>query len=579
MSGRKAFQIFLFVIPLLALIRCANPVTPQGGPKDKKPPVVLSCIPPNNTVHFDKKTIHISFDEFVQLKDPVTKVNVCPPLLPKNDYRLRGKTLIIQMEDSLKPNTTYSLNFGDAISDITENNVLRDFAYVFSTGSYLDSMNIQGKIFDAFTLKPQGDIYAMLYSHTPSDTLPLDSLPFHASPYYKVKTDSNGYFSFHHIRNTEYLLIGLKDQNGDGYYDMSTEKIAFYDSLVKGNYIPPMKTDTLPGDSLKKKKDTLSESMKAFPLFTMRMFEAFDSTQKILKTNVINKNEVQISFRYSTKNPEISPLNFTPSGPWMIQEYSPKRDSVTLWLKNFTKDSLVMVVKDKNLKGDTLIVDLNPNRFLKKSSKKEKEALKTEKLSFTSNFQASRLNQFISQPEISFSYPLTRFDPSGVKLIEGKDTLSPEVVFCDSIHRRIKLLTRLKEEKKYQLLIPDSALVSYNGLTNDTIRIGFTTSSEKDFGNLIFDLSAFPFNDQLIVQLTNDKDIKIREIVLPAPGKIKFDYLNPAIYKVKIIRDKNRNRRWDTGNFRERLQPEEVYNYSKAIEIRANWDVEEQWGQ
>ena len=173
---------------LIFLSRCANPVTPEGGPKDVKPPKVLEADPPENSIHFHKKEIHITFNKYVQLKDHSNQVNIAPPTLRHTDIRLRGKSIVIKLNDSLKSNTTYSINFGDAISDITENNILHNFIYSFSTGSYIDSLSLSGKVINAFNLVPQKDVIAELYINE-NDTLPLDSLPYHVKPYYLAKTN------------------------------------------------------------------------------------------------------------------------------------------------------------------------------------------------------------------------------------------------------------------------------------------------------------------------------------------------------------------------------------------------------
>jgi len=222
-------NIFLLLIPFLTifLTRCANPVTPQGGPKDIHPPKIIAYEPPNLTSHFQSRRIKITFDEFVQLKDVRNQITISPPLLPKTDFSLHAKSLLVKFNDSLKTNTTYSITFGEAISDLTENNILHNFIYVFTTGAYIDSLTLQGKIIDAYNLTPQKDVYAMLYVNE-NDTLPFDSLPYCVRPYYLAKTNENGEFIFHNIRNVLYKLFALKDMSGDFLYNLATEKVHMY---------------------------------------------------------------------------------------------------------------------------------------------------------------------------------------------------------------------------------------------------------------------------------------------------------------------------------------------------------------
>jgi hypothetical protein len=312
----------------LGLWRCANPVSPTGGPKDVTPPKVTLCDPPQYSLFFKSDKIRITFNKFIQLKDPSSMVNIAPPLLPNTDYSLRGKTLLIKIDDSLKKNTTYSIMFGDAIADITENNVLHDFSYVFSTGKYIDSLSLKGKILDAFNLLPQKDVLAMLYVNE-NDTLPFDSLPFHVRPYYMTKTNENGEFNFHNIRDIPFKLFALKDMNGNYIYDLPNERVGFIDSLVQGAYVPELVTDTAKADSTRyedfeqkqdsvKPVDTLVLNIPEIPSFTLHLFEKTDSTQKILKSDLVNEDQVRIIFHVPSIDPVFTPLNFLPDTAWNL---------------------------------------------------------------------------------------------------------------------------------------------------------------------------------------------------------------------------------------------------------------------
>src|ERR1039457_2607017 len=298
-------NIFHFLIPFLlfGLTRCANPVTPQGGPKDILPPKILLSEPPDLTTHFQSRRIKITFDEFIQLKDARNQVIISPPILPKTEFTVHGKSSLVKINDSLRANTTYSIFFGDAVSDLSENNILHNFNYVFTTGAYIDSLSLRGKIIDAFTLTPQKDVYAMLYINE-NDTIPFDSLPYRVKPYYLAKSNESGEFLFHNLRNTPYKLFALKDLNGDFIYNPPAEKIAFLDTLVKGTYVIPEKKDTLnkkdtqvnkaktlKSDSLVK-KDTTHSLYSALPSYSLRLFEQVDSTQKLLRSELIREGVI-----------------------------------------------------------------------------------------------------------------------------------------------------------------------------------------------------------------------------------------------------------------------------------------------
>lgn len=580
-------NIFLFLIPSLFIFlsRCANPVTPQGGPKDVRPPKIVACEPPDLTTHFQSRRIKITFDEFIQVKDARNQIMISPPLLPKTDFSIHAKSFLIKLNDSLKANTTYSFFFGDAISDLTENNILHNFNYVFTTGAYIDSLTLQGKIIDAFTLAPQKDVYAMLYVNE-NDTIPFDSLPYRVRPYYLTKTSENGEFIFHNLRNVHFKLFALKDLNGDFLYNMATEKIGFSDSLVNGTYVVPQIPDTLnKKDTLVKKdtrvnkdtsvkKDTTSRLISTVPSYSLKIFEQIDSTQKLLRSDLIQTGEVRLIFRYPTKKPVFTPINFTPDGKWDI-EFSKKMDTVFLWLTKVPADSLILKIEDAGSKTDTAIIDLKIKSKKKIVEKKEKE--KPETVKFSLNIWGAKLNQFKGDLEITCSYPLSHYDFSKIVLIRGKDSLKPKVFFSDLLKRKIQIKEKWKEDQNYRIVIPDSAFLSLNNLANDSLVADFKTMSAKDFGLLKVDITMDQKPGNYIIQLLDEKENVQEERRIDKPVKMQFDYLPPGKYKLKAILDQNHNGRWDTGNYLKHRQPEEVFYLPKTIEVRANWDIDETW--
>ena len=221
--------IVVFAVAIL-MIRCANVVTPSGGPKDEKAPIVLVASPENHSTDFKGKSIHLTFDEFVTLNNPSNTVLISPPMNKKPTYRTSGKTLIIRFEEPLKPNTTYSIHFGDAIKDLHEGNVFKGYTYNFSTGISIDSLSLKGKVISASTLSPLEDIIVGLYS-LDNDTISNDSLPYKIKPNYITTTDKKGQFEFSGLADNDYLIFALKDNNANLIYDLPNEEIAFYSDL------------------------------------------------------------------------------------------------------------------------------------------------------------------------------------------------------------------------------------------------------------------------------------------------------------------------------------------------------------
>lgn len=544
------------------------------------PPKVVKCNPPNLSTHFKGTTIQIDFEEFINLKNSASDILISPPLINPPDYKLRGKSVIIKLEDSLKANTTYVFTFGKSITDITENNVLTDFSYVLSTGAYLDSLSLKGIVVNAFDLTPQKEIFVFLYIDN-SDTIPFDSLPVKVPPYYITKTGDNGEFLFKNLQDAPFKLLALNDQNSNLIFDQLSEKIAFYDTLIHPYFIPP--PDTSKKDSSKTvsmKKDTAAINNPGDSLpsstgssFELRLFEEIDSTQRILKKSVIGDGMVLFLFRYPVKKPHFRPFNLDSTKTRMITELFPKKDSIILWMSGQKCDSLYIEVSDNDIVLDTAKLDLKKKISKKKSSAKDSLPDRLRIIAGKSNI----FNHFKNNYECSISYPLDRWNFSRVLLIEDKDTLHPEIYFSDSIKRKIIVKHKWKEEKRYKMIFPDSIIYGINNLTNDSVKIEFTTRAQKDFGSLILDLNFDASPGNYIIQLLTEKENLVEEQFINKSSKVRFDYVLPGKFKIKVILDRNRNKNWDTGNYRKNLQPEQVRYFSKTLEIRANWDVEETW--
>jgi hypothetical protein len=594
---RSTILFYFLLIPLALLVsRCANPVSPTGGPKDSSPPKVIACDPPNFSTKFKENSFSVDFNEFINLKNPATEIFISPPLKSPLDPRIRGKSVVVKFEDSLAANTTYSISFGNAINDLTEGNILKGFSYVFSTGDFVDSLSLQGNLNAAFDLKPQKDVFIELYINN-NDTIPFDSLPLRVAPYYIAKSDEQGNFTFHNLRNEPYKLFALADQNGDLIFNQPSEKIAFYDSLAKPYYISIPKPDTslkdstqidpakslllkvMNADSLRKsdsihKADSIKQNFLLYPVYPLFLFEEADSVQRLLKATFPKKGMALFVFRHPVKNLTIVPMNFDSVTPWFLEEYSTQKDSVRLWITRPDVDSLIAKVIIANKTIDTVRLEVLKKDNQKKQSDKEKQ----ERLTLSIASAGSGFNQYKNKLVATFSYPLIRWDFKKVLLIAGKDTTNPDIKFADSLKRRISIFARWEEDKGYKIIIPDSVFFGIHEITHDTLKIDFRTKGEKDFGNLIVAMNMEKRPGQYIVQLLNEKEsVVYEEQIITGSGTISFNFMPPGKYKLKAINDRNRNKRWDTGNYKLNLQPEEVIYMPKIVEIRANWDVEETW--
>ena len=284
----KKIAIYTTIIfAAIMLVSCANIVTPSGGPKDEKPPVVTESSPSNNSTNFKGRTVHITFDEFITLDNPANNILISPPMKKKPIFRTNGKTLIIRFEEPLKPETTYSIYFGKAIKDLHEGNIFKNYAFVFSTGDKIDTLSLNGKVISASTLSPVDGFYVGLYTDD-NDTLQLDSLPYYVKPNYITTTNKDGQFSFSGLADKEFLIFALKDNNFNQIFDQPSEEIAFYPELVRPYYIDnQIVSDTLANDSISDtitQKEIVPNIVKAdYPNYELFSFVQEDSVQKIFK--------------------------------------------------------------------------------------------------------------------------------------------------------------------------------------------------------------------------------------------------------------------------------------------------------
>jgi uncharacterized protein (DUF2141 family) len=571
-KGRRSIPA---LVPLLLLIlaRCANPVTPVGGPKDTSAPLVTETQPPDFSTEFPGRTIRITFDEFVDLDASPGKILISPPLRREPDFKLRGKTLICTLEDTLRPNATYSMDIGKAITDITEKNPLGIFLYVFSTGPFLDSLTIEGNVVGAFDLQPQKGIYVMVYLND-NDTIPFDSLPMKVKPRAVTTTDDQGVYHLRYLPDGAYRLIALQDLDGNMIYSMKGEQIGFCDSLVHPWYIPVEVPDTSVVDTVSP-DTTVSVPFHGGKAVELRTFEEVDSVQVLTRYDLLRDNEVRLVFRYPVRALEIDRIHPDTIPDWCMREINPTRDTITLWTRPGIPDTLEIAISDDAMTTDTVTIDLRMKTAGKRPRRITEPVHKP--LDATLGNMSGTLNYFKVPLLLRFSYPLTRYDLTRALMIHEKDTVHMTLKPYDSLHRVFSVPFPWEEGRTYKLLIPDSVFFSYNGLSNDTMRFLIRTPYLREFGSLTVDITVPPTTGKYLVQLLGEKEKVLEQHSINASGKVTYAFLSPGKYNVKVIDDANDNGRWDAGNFIHKIQPETVYYFPKAIEIHANWDVEEPW--
>lgn len=596
---------YILIVAVLLAYGCAQQGAPTGGPKDEDPPILLKAEPSNYSINFEEKKIQLTFDEYLDMGNFVQELIVSPPMEEKPEIKLRNKTLIIEFEEELKEDITYTFNFGEGIKDLNEKNVLMNFEYVFSTGDYLDSLSIKGRLKNAFDLSiVEPPIYVMLYTEL------RDSMPLIDIPYYVGRSDKEGNFAVNNLRPDDYKLFVLKDGNNNFLFDLPAEEIAFLDSslfvdadyfkttlLESGKYDSsdfvldtiPLAIDTtgLSADTIAMMQDSIEMAKPDLNSIyvDLFMFTEDPENQFISDYSRDKRNRMELLFNISLTDS----FAFTPLFPEFLRaedfiaDFGKTRDTLILW----TADTIIAAIDTIDFKltyavKDTLNQDVMRNDTLllvykepKKANTRNKEAEKpkeAEKLKV--NTIRSNGRQNIHQKlRFSLDVPLGEIDSSKFNFFIIPDTVDiPMDVFphadTNSLYSAI-IDIDWPMETSYRMIMYPGAFHDIYGSTHDTINVKFTTKALSDYG--IIKLNLTNVEDTVLIQLSSNKKI-IRQRRVTSSGSFVFENLDPAKYRIKFVHDKNINDKWDTGKYMKELQPEKVEYYPMDINVRSNWD-------
>jgi len=541
-SGMSGWSNLLLIVMLMAVCSCANRVSPTGGAKDVAAPQYIGGTPPNYSVHFNARQIIIHFDEFVDLKDAPKHLVVSPIMDPPPEVSVRRRSVVVKLPDNLRENTTYTMNFGEAIVDVHESNAAKNFQYVFSTGSVLDSLMISGKAFHADNLKTEKDILVMLYP----DSMKNDSTPYLSLPAYFSKTDSSGNFTVTNISPGSYKIFALHDGDNNYLFNRTDEDIAF---LINTIEVPDSNGTEL------------------------RMFR--EQPRLLLKKiSQVYEGKVVAAFSRPVPDLQVRPLNANEQQPWIVKEMNDLRDTCIFWIKDSISDSLKVVF----YAGET-VIDTGKVK-VKISVEQKKNLSKTpgvRKLGVTNNAGGGLLE--LGTPlVINMAYPVEEYNLRLITVMKDSVIVpDPEFLFTNDMKMSLKVNIPFKQESRYDILIPPGTFTAYNGLVNDSVRISFKLHEENEYGSISLKLNAPDLGFEYVVLLVDETDTEIRRTYMKPASKAAFEFLHPGKYRLKIIYDGNNNKRWDTGNYLQHLQPERVYYYKDVINVRANWDLETEW--
>ncbi len=542
MKRTTFFYCLLLTACCLLAVSCAQIVNPTGGPKDITPPKVVKYIPDSAARNFKSGSIAIFFNEFVVLKDIQGQLIISPPVEKMPDVKLKNnRTLVLEFKEPLKENTTYTINFGNSITDYTEGNVKENFQYVLSTGNFIDSLSLSGQVRNAFDLKNEKGVLVMLYSDL------SDSAPYKKIPDYFSKTAPDGTYKINNVRAGKYRAFALKDANSNYKYDSEEESIAFADSVI----------------DLKK-----NISLNFF------LFKEEPKKQRLKKAFAAGYGQIGLVFKKPAPGLEIRPLNTKPKVE--LAEYSSKKDTVMYWFDGVEGDSLKLKLNASVL-DTTVVVRLITKEMMKKTGRGEKLGLK-----IAVNAGKDMPLDLNKDLRASFNHPVvistSRTSEIRLTTLSGKEPNCTDTTITSPAPVFWKIWAAncsWKSDSSYRLLIPPKTFTDIFGLTNDTVKAEFKTHEEKYYGSLKTILRSSASTG--LLQLLDEKENVVREDPISRSLAFDYSYLHPGKYKLKLIYDSNGDGKWSAGNYNKHIQPEKVIYYPGDITIRSNWDLEIEW--
>ena len=344
-------RLLYILIGLCAVASCARMGNPDGGWYDDDPPYILYATPAEQATNVTDKKITIHFDEYIKLADPTQNVIVSPPQLETPEIKAAGKKIVIELKDSLIPNTTYTIDFSDAISDNNEDNSMGNYTYTFSTGEKIDTFEVAGYVLDAKNLEPVNGISVGLYDD-------LADSAFRTKPLMRIShTDGTGHFVIKGVAPGEYRVFALKDADNDYRFTQKSEMIAFNDKTYKPSAGPDVRQDTIWRDTLHIDNIVQVPYTHFYPDDVVLLaFQELQTDRYLIKQpERIEANRMTMFFSYGNEQlPVIRGLDFKSDSAFIL-EASAKKDSLTYWLRDtalINRDTLTISME--YLKTDTL---------------------------------------------------------------------------------------------------------------------------------------------------------------------------------------------------------------------------------
>ncbi|WP_294824675.1 Ig-like domain-containing protein [uncultured Flavobacterium sp.] len=535
---KSRFFLYIFFIAI-TLTGCAKRGGITGGAKDTIPPILVGSSPRNMSTEFKGREIRIDFNEYIKVKDINKQMIISPPMKYQPEIIPMGSAsrfISIKIKDTLQENTTYSFNFGQSITDNNEGNPYSQFKFIFSTGTYIDSLSLKGGIKDAYSREADNFVTVMLYEANETFN---DSTIYKERPRYVTNTlDSMVNFSLENLKEGRYHLIALKDKNNNYKFDPKADKIAFLNETVS---VPD---SVVAGYQLELFQETPAfKAVRPSQASSNRLYAGYEGDPKDMRVKVRNGAGID----------DIASV---------ITKFQGK-DSLNVWLpRGIVADSLKVQVSHRDS-----IKDFNVKfKEMKAADSLKVEAVQKGGIHFR--------EKFMLKP----STPLVAVDTTRIRLTNKDSVQVPYTYVYNDFLQELEFDFTKEESQKYTFMFLPGAMTDFYNTPSDSLKYSLSTRTYSEYGNMrvrLEGVNRFP----LILELTNAKGEVKETYYSEGETQINFDAILPDKYHLRVIYDDNKNREWDTGSYRDKRQPEEVIWFTNGrddlIDVRQNWDVEQ----
>lgn len=522
----------LVVISNLFISSCASVQSPTGGPKDTIQPVIVKEIPKNLSRNFNVQKIEIEFDEFIKLSNEFTEISVSPSMDIPPVYKAKKEKLTINFEEALLENTTYTINFGKAILDVNEGNVLKNYSYVFSTGNEIDSLSISGRVINSLTKQKIKDVTVFI--------LPLsqDSLFGKKKPNFFTTTDTAGNFKLSNLREDNYKIYALNEQGGgDRIYNGKLEEIAFLKNPIKLN------------------KDTNN--------IVLSLFKEIPAKFDVIDRKIENDGRISLVFNKPIIEPSVDISEPISLNSLKTVEFSNSRDSARIWLPELTFDSINVVLSSSKIALDTVTLRRN------------KKDTYSEILGISDNIRNGKLKPG-SDLLLRFTSPIKSFNDKIISILEDSIPIKNYILLEEKkLQRTYTVKYPWKLNKQYSIKLDNNAFEDISGKKSKLYNRRFELDVEDNYGSISINVTVPDTSKNYIIQWLSDDNKVLKEDNLSKNQVLNYSRYSTGKYKIRVIYDFNKNKEWDTGNLLKGIQAEETWTFDKILTLRPNWDLEE----